>query len=59
MKAALAESQSGAKQFRTRYEAKLAGLSGAALAEAIRGYERLQETLGRIMSYAYLDSKAW
>ncbi len=36
------------------YEGKLAGLDGAALATAIAEYERIQETLGRIMSYAGL-----
>ncbi|HXE27968.1 MAG TPA: M3 family oligoendopeptidase [Stellaceae bacterium] len=55
LKAALADSESGAKQFRSRYEGKLASLSGADLAGAIRSYEQIQETLGRIMSYAYLD----
>ncbi|HWE73708.1 MAG TPA: M3 family oligoendopeptidase [Stellaceae bacterium] len=55
LKAALAQSESGAKQFRSRYEGKLASLSGADLAGAIHSYEQLQETLGRIMSYAYLD----
>jgi oligoendopeptidase F len=55
LKAALADSENGSKQFRSRYEGKLASLSGADLAGAIRDYEKLQETLGRIMSYAYLD----
>src|SRR5690242_986445 len=55
LKAALADSDNGAKQFRSRYEGKLAALSGADLAGAIRSYEQLQETLGRIMSYAYLE----
>src|SRR6185437_15286058 len=55
LKAALADSENGSKQFRSRYEGKLASLSGADLAGAIRDYEELQETLGRIMSYAYLD----
>ena len=32
----------------------LAGLSGAALGAAIATYERLDETLGRIVSYASL-----
>jgi oligoendopeptidase F len=55
LKAALADSENGAKQFRSRYEGKLAALSGGELAGAIAAYERVQETLGRIMSYAYLD----
>ena len=43
-----------AKAFRERYQGKLAALSGAELGAAIAAYERLQETLGRIMSYASL-----
>jgi oligoendopeptidase F len=54
LKADLARSQSDATAFRERYAGKLAGLSGTALASAITAFEQLQETLGRIMSYAYL-----
>ncbi len=43
-----------AKAFRGRYEGKLAGLEGAALAGAVAAYEALQEILGRAMSYAQL-----
>jgi oligoendopeptidase F len=43
-----------ARDFAARYQGKLAGLSGDALAEAIACYERLQERLGRIGSYAGL-----
>src|SRR4051812_35521867 len=43
-----------ATAFAARYESKLAALPGAGLGQAIATYERLQETLGRIMSYAYL-----
>jgi oligoendopeptidase F len=43
-----------AEALRSRYEGKLAALSGDELGAAISQYERLQETLGRIMSYAYL-----
>jgi oligoendopeptidase F len=50
----LDRSERDAAAFRDRYEGKLATLSGAALAGAVATYERLQETLGRIMSYAYL-----
>jgi oligoendopeptidase F len=50
-----------AKAFATAHAGKLAGLSGRTLATAIAGYETLQETLGRVMSYAQLlfsgDSK--
>jgi oligoendopeptidase F len=43
-----------AKAFRQRFQGKLAGLDGAALGGAVASYEALQETLGRIMSYAQL-----
>jgi oligoendopeptidase F len=50
----LAASEREAAGLRERCEGKLATLSGAALGAAIASYERLQETLGRVMSYAYL-----
>ncbi|HEX3499049.1 MAG TPA: M3 family oligoendopeptidase [Stellaceae bacterium] len=50
----LAASEREAAALRERCEGKLATLSGAALGAAVASYERLQETLGRIMSYAYL-----
>jgi oligoendopeptidase F len=40
--------------FRERYEGRLAALSGAELGAAVEEYERLQEKIGRIMSYASL-----
>jgi oligoendopeptidase F len=40
--------------FAERYRGKLASLSGDALGGAIRDYERLRETLDRVMSYASL-----
>ena len=43
-----------AEDFRRRHQGKLGTLSGAALGAAVAEYERLQETLGRIMSYASL-----
>lgn len=46
--------ETAAKDFRSRYEGKLAALDGAALAGAIDAYQALQETLGRVMSYAQL-----
>jgi oligoendopeptidase F len=55
LKRALTETEQGAARFRDRYEGKLAALSGAELAQAVAAYEGLQETLGRVMSYAYLD----
>ncbi len=46
--------QSEAKDFRARYEGRLAGLDGAVLGAAIAAYEAIQETLGRVSSYAQL-----
>ena len=40
--------------FAKAYEGKLAGLDGAGLAASIAAYERIDETLGRVMSYAGL-----
>jgi oligoendopeptidase F len=54
LKRDLDQSEAAAGDFRRRYEGKLASLSGAELGAAIALYERLQETLGRVMSYAYL-----
>jgi oligoendopeptidase F len=50
----IAASERAAAALREGYEGKLATLSGAALGAAVAGYEQLQETLGRIMSYAHL-----
>jgi oligoendopeptidase F len=47
-------SEADASAFRDRYQGKLEDLAGSALGKAIAEYERLQETLGRIMSFAYL-----
>jgi oligoendopeptidase F len=52
---ALSEAETEATALRQRYEGKLAALSGSELAVAIRAYEAVQEILGRLMSYAYLD----
>ena len=43
-----------AKAFRAEYAGKVAALDGAALGGAIQRYEKLDETLARIMSYASL-----
>ena len=43
-----------AEAFSGRYAGKVAALSGSELAAAVAEYERLQETLGRVMSYAQL-----
>ena len=50
----LARAKGMAEEFRRRWEGKLAGATGEALAEAVRGYEALQDLLGRIGSYAQL-----
>ncbi len=50
----LASLVTGAAAFRVRYQGRLGELSGAGLGAAVAEYERLQETAGRIMSYAEL-----
>ena len=50
----LERAAAGADSFRARYRGKLAALGGAALGEAIKAYEAMEETLGRAMSYAQL-----
>lgn len=43
-----------AKDFAGKYETKMAGLSGAEMAQSLARFEKLQEKLGRITSYASL-----
>ncbi|WP_119301164.1 M3 family oligoendopeptidase [Dongia deserti] len=43
-----------AAAFRQQYEGKLASLGGVEFLAAVLDYERIQETLGRVMSYAQL-----
>jgi oligoendopeptidase F len=50
----LAELTENAEVFRDRYQGRLAALSGTELGAAVEKYERLQEKIGRIMSYASL-----
>src|SRR5215813_4623548 len=50
----LAELAADAEAFRTRYQGHLAELSGAALGAAVESYERLQEKVARVTSYASL-----
>ncbi len=50
----LAAAEHDAQDFAARHEGRLAGLDGAGLAAAIAGYERIDEVLGRVMSYAQL-----
>jgi oligoendopeptidase F len=46
--------EADAAGFEEAYRGKLAGLTGAGLAEAISSYERIEEVLGRAMSFAQL-----
>ncbi len=50
----MAKGEAEAKAFAEKYRGKLAALSGAELAEALRAYEALSDLLGRIGSYAQL-----
>ncbi|HLB78915.1 MAG TPA: oligoendopeptidase F, partial [Dongiaceae bacterium] len=52
--AELARAAAAAADFRDRYRGRLAALDGAVLGAAVADYERLQETLGRVSSYAQL-----
>ena len=52
--AALDRADADARGFAAAYAGKLAGLSGAGLAAAIGAYEKIEEVLGRVMSYAQL-----
>jgi oligoendopeptidase F len=54
LEADLRQAEADAKDFAARHAGKLAGLRGDALAEAIATYERIEEVLGRVMSYAQL-----
>jgi len=49
-----ARAKAMATSFAATYAGKLATLPGAAIAAAIADYERIQETLGRLSSYAQL-----
>jgi oligoendopeptidase F len=50
----LKDSGTKAAAFRQQYEGKLPNLGGADFLAAITAYERIQEILGRLMSYAQL-----
>jgi oligoendopeptidase F len=50
----LDQAEEEGKAFSTRFSGRLAGLSGEALAGAIAEYERIEEILGRAMSYGQL-----
>ena len=54
VQADLGEAEVAARAFKDRYTGNLASSAGAALAAAIAEYERIEEILGRVMSYAQL-----
>ena len=54
LKAALDGARTAAQAFEQRYKGRLAALDGAGMAEAIAAYERVDEVLARVMSYASL-----
>ncbi len=54
VEADLAKAETAARAFAAAHQAKLASSSGSVLAGAIREYERIEEILGRLMSYAQL-----
>lgn len=54
LKSALAAAAGGAKAFAAAHRGALAGLDGARLGAAVVEYERLQDLIGRIGSYAQL-----
>jgi len=51
----LDRAEAAAQAFNTAQAGKVAGLSGADLASALAEYERIEEILGRLMSYAQLQ----
>ncbi|NNG04898.1 MAG: M3 family oligoendopeptidase [Inquilinus sp.] len=54
LKSDLTQAQHAAKAFAQRLKGQVAEQDGAELAAAIADYEAIDETLGRIMSFAYL-----
>ncbi len=50
----LQAAEAAAVAFEAQYKTCLAGLTGADLAGAVQAYERLEEALGRVISYAQL-----
>ena len=55
LKADLDRAETAARAFDTAHAGKVAELSGAELALALAEYERIEEILGRLMSYAQLQ----
>ncbi len=54
VEADFAQAEQAARGFSAAYQGKLATMSGSTLAGAISEYERIEEILGRLMSYAQL-----
>jgi len=54
VEADFAKAEQAAHAFAAANQGRLAAMSGAALAAAIAEYERIEELLGRLMSYAQL-----
>ena len=54
MEADFAKAERDAKAFAAAYAGKLAAMPGGALAQSIAEYQRIEEVLGRTMSYAQL-----
>jgi oligoendopeptidase F len=54
LRADLERAEQAAKQFSAAHAGRVAQLPGKALAAAIAEYERIEEVLGRVMSYAQL-----
>jgi oligoendopeptidase F len=54
LKADLSRVEAAAKAFNGAYAGRIATIPGKVLAEAIAEYERIEEVLGRVMSYAQL-----
>jgi oligoendopeptidase F len=54
LKKDIAQSEADSKAFASKYQGKLASLSGDALAASLKDYEALSDLIGRIGSYAQL-----
>jgi oligoendopeptidase F len=54
LKADLDRAEAAAKAFSAAHAGRIPAMCGRALADAIAEYERIEETLGRVMSYAQL-----
>ncbi|MEW5705018.1 MAG: M3 family oligoendopeptidase [Pseudomonadota bacterium] len=50
----LGSAAAAAKAFREAHAGKLAAMPGQALGEAVAAYEKIQESIGRVLAYAYL-----